>query len=166
MDEANTQASPTLASAPVDLWQSEAWSPPWSPSDKAEVSGRWWPVTYHPVHPALPILSECWTFRLYFLILAELKAPRKRAFVWLLAFVLEAEAGVGVEGAQLRQTVRLAGRQAGGPNCALAPPGAGLGPNRQHDPEVHITQQEWPSTHQLLRRGSSDQTSNNWSRAC
>lgn len=55
-------------------------------------------MTYHPVHPAPPILSEYWTFRLYFLILAELKAPRKRAFVWLLAFVLEAEAGVGVEG--------------------------------------------------------------------
>lgn len=52
--------------------------PSWSPSDQTEVTGKGWPVTNHPVYPVPPILSEYWTFRLCFLIWAELKAPQKK----------------------------------------------------------------------------------------
>lgn len=114
-DKASAQACPTLASAPVALaWQPEACSPPWRPGfSLREVAVS---------DPAPPILSEYWTFRLCFLILAEFKAPSKRAFVWLLAFVLEAEASLEGVGWGTTQTSHRTHRQGGRQNCALAPP--------------------------------------------
>lgn len=107
-DKVNTQARQTLASAPVDLARQPK---AWSPSAQAEVAGKWWPVTCCPVHPAPPSLSKYWTFRLCFLILAEFKAPRKRAFVWRLAFLLEAETGRKGNSSKPQS---LIGRQEGG----------------------------------------------------
>lgn len=66
-------------------------------------------MTNHTVYPAPPILSEYWSFRLCFLIWAELKAPRNRAVCLQLAFVLEAEADK--EDSLKPQTHRQAGRQ-------------------------------------------------------